>query len=126
VFVSGDVTINDSLFTGNTSSVGGGIRASGSVAIRHSDISDNVAHGFGGGIWASDNVTIDKSEIIRNHADELGGGIINVNGLVNGQKPIVSENTAGVDGGGIFTAAGATTTLHKTIVSGNTPNDVVP
>lgn len=84
---------------------GAGITNLGSLAIRHSTISNNVApaSGVGGGILNISVLTISHSSVSDNAAGGSGGGIFSDLGatLLSITHSTVSGNTAGNQGGGI-------------------------
>jgi predicted outer membrane repeat protein len=53
------------------------------------------------------------------------GGAISNHGELTIINSEITGNTGRVDGGGIYTCCGGTTTLKKTEVTGNTPNNIV-
>jgi hypothetical protein len=113
-----------------------GIQNKGVATITDSLIADNeAAAGDGGGIGNSGKLTLIRSTVRNNRApfcDEPicgpprgghGGGIF------NGEKArlilrgsLITENFAGVDGGGVFNDGG-TVLQTKTFIINNTPND---
>ncbi len=124
-----DVTVNDSVITGNTAAptatvpsgfacpgkpcefaiaMGGGIGSWGNVTLNNSKVTDNVAGGIGSLAW--------------------GGGIGSQHGSVTLRNSRVSDNEAIVvaphglfaEGGGIFTEQGATVSVTDSEISGNT------
>jgi hypothetical protein len=127
----GQATIRSSTISGNTatSGNGGGISNQGTLTITSSTVSGNTAvGGFGGGIFIYLNGTlVVKTSTISNNTAVLGGGIANVKGSVTLSGSTVTGNTAGQDGGGIWSFAtnGATLAYTSTTISGNSPNDVV-
>lgn len=54
-----------------------------------------------------------------------GGGIVNQGGTATIVNSVISENAAVAPAGGVYTCCGGTTTLNKTQVTGNTPDNVV-
>lgn len=133
--VGATLTIKNSTITENLGGfVGGGIlNFEGTVTIDDSTIAQNSA-GQGGGIYNSGVLAVTDSTITENTAG-LGGGIYNANIFPPGETPTgltvkdstITQNTALVDGGGIYTCCGASPpTLTNTLVTNNTPNDIVP
>jgi hypothetical protein len=144
IWNAGTLTVTDSTFTHNTSfgDVGGAIYNGGRLTVRTSVFFQN--HGGAGGAIFNDGpghfvdgpdtgqLTVRDTVMIENSvADALGsfgahgGGIYNRGGAVNVNNSAISENTAAAPGGGVYTCCGGTTTLKKTEVSGNTPDNVV-
>ena len=72
----------------------------------------------------SGTLTIQNSEFSGNSAG-FGGGIAN-SGTLAVYNSSITQNTASQDGGGIYTCCGGTLELENTVVTGNTPNDIVP
>ena len=109
-------------------SSGGGIQASGNVAIRDSIIRDNVATEDGGGIDFSANDGVDKSLVIidstisGNSAGDpstdlgVGGGLYarGANATVVLQNVDVVSNSAGDSGGGVYTSSVDVTVFDST------------
>ena len=114
---SGDVTVVNSIVSGNSSANGGGgIRSGsgGSVSLTNSTVSGNSSGDQGGGISAS-NVTLDNSAVSGNVAGRNGGGI-SASSVVSTYST-VSENSSGEEGGGI---SGRSVSLTGSTVNGNT------
>jgi len=125
---SGIVTINNSTVAGNRSRFGGGIVQGGTMTINNSTISDNGAI-FGAGIINGGALTIINSTVSGNFGGLtgfgfVGGGILNFGLLVLNQSAVI-DNTGGPGGGGIVNSGSGIVNLHKTTVSGNTPNECV-
>jgi hypothetical protein len=130
----GVLTLNNSIITGNTSSVsplitlnldgqpvggqGGGIYNTGSLTVNQSSITDNTAFfgsnidGAGGGIYNTGSLTVNHSTITDNRAGDAtvthgdGGGIYNIGSLTVNHSTI-TDNRAG-DGGGIYNTGSLT------------------
>ncbi|GAB4278257.1 MAG: hypothetical protein Fur0025_04680 [Oscillatoriaceae cyanobacterium] len=103
----GNVTITGSTFTGNTVSTnGGGVYVYyGNVTITGSDISGNTAGDDGGGVYIYDDaavVTISNTTITGNQADTSGGGIYLESGTLTITDSEISGNNADSYGGGIY------------------------
>ena len=112
----GDLTLTNSTVIGNRSGDGGGgINAyGGNVSLTDSAVSGNVAGRSGGGI-AADNVTSTNSRVSDNTSGFGGGGIsANDVSLINST---VSRNVAAYSGGGISSRS---VSLTGSTVSGNT------
>lgn len=125
------LTILDSVVTGNSGSMGGGIyNYQGTLTITQSTISDNAAlvsfFQYGAGIYNAGLMVINNSTITGNHASTEGGGIQN-EGTATLTDTVVSNNIAGEKdgelgyGGGIYHAGhgGSTLTIHRCTISGN-------
>ncbi len=137
--VSGPLTIDSSVVTGNHSSGGGGGISGQSVGLRsqllritNTTISDNHSFENGGaGVQAfgPERVVIDRSTISGNDfagvgAAGAGGGIFNA-GRMTITDSTISGNIAGgprfqdANGAGIFNTASATGTITATTIAGN-------
>lgn len=104
---------------------GGGIKNSGTLAVRDgSRISNNFA-GFGGGIHnsgADARLTVGNSSVAQNQASGDGGGILNSGAAATFVPTLgsIELNQAGGDGGGILNSgAGATLSLSGRFVGFN-------
>ncbi len=123
----GDLTINNSTISGNTSNQGAGIITyGGTLTISDSTISGNSSHigsyGTGAGIWNGNESTlkISNSTISGNAATEYAGGIGSHGPLVEITNSTISGNSAKRDGG-IFTYDSLH--LKNTIIANNTNGD---
>jgi len=123
------VNVSNSVITQNrAANVGGGVSLlGGQIFMQGVTISHNSAVNFGGGVFATvdadfvSNATslIQSSNITLNTAT-LGGGIfLNLGSLLNIVSCTLSNNTAAVDGGGIY-CNGSTSEMNGTVVSYNT------
>jgi Ca2+-binding RTX toxin-like protein len=104
-----ELTISDSVITGNTAEDGGGIVSEDggtTLTITGSTISDNnAATGFGGGLFTFNgtNTTISDSTFSGNTGG-AGGGLQNRGGVLTVTNSTFSDNTAAnFGGGGIYT-----------------------
>jgi CSLREA domain-containing protein len=118
VIISG-VTI----YNGNASGVGGGIRADGpNLELINTVVLSNSASA-GGGIWVgSGEATLVDSQVISNSVDGNGGGILVLNGRVALTNTVALSNTAETGGGiclGFGFPTGARLLLHGGAVRGN-------
>ena len=142
---AGAATITNSIISNNTpnesstggSGLGGGIYVGqpGSVILNNTQITGNNAiqnnnpKGQGGGIWAQGQTgitlvttsAIHGGSISGNHATGEGGGINTTQGFTIDSGAVISGNTSGVAGGGIWYNAGTgfTTTLSKVVITNN-------
>ncbi len=127
------LTLNDSVVTGNTASDdGGGVYNSGTLVLKNSIVSSNIAQGQslgGGGIYNdSGTVSLNQSQLVGNLAFE-GGGIYSDSGTVNiTNQSVVSGNIANEvsdvpHGGGGINSLGADgnalVTIQDSFVIGN-------
>jgi predicted outer membrane repeat protein len=124
---SGNLTLTDSIVTGNKTDVyGGGINNGGTLTINKSTISNNTAGvteaGHGGGVsCAGGTLRITNSTISGNSA--LGynlamGGGINLGGCPTTIiSSTITGNSAALEGGAIFSTA--TLSINNTTISGN-------
>lgn len=122
----GDVTVTDSLISGNGSfatsiSAGGGgifVGGSGQITVTGSEISSNTSSGEGGGIRlfnTAGSVTVDSTTISGNSAI-FGGGVSTDSANISNST--LNENNADLDGGAFFTFNG-TVSIVNTTISGN-------
>jgi hypothetical protein len=111
----GEVTVTDSMISGNAARSDGGGIGGGNVAVTDSMISGNQAGGSGGGISGGGNVTVTNSSISGNSADVRGGGISGRNVAVI--NCMISGNSAVAQGGGIHGRYNVTVT--NSTISGN-------
>ena len=116
---SGDLTLRSSIVTGNTNTLsngsGGGIaHGGGTLTIVDSTISDNLANS-GGGISSGDG-TITNSTISRNIA-RSGGGIGNWSADLTVVNSTVTGNTALRNGAGIFNTESSSGGASLTLVN---------
>ena len=113
------LTVNNSLFQGNTASDGGGVYiASGSTATLNSVTLKSNTGGYGGGLENSGTVTLNDSLVDLNIVTGVGGGIWNLNGTVIVVRTTVSNNSA-YEGGGVNSYGS-----HIEITDANITNNV--
>lgn len=125
-----DLTIEDCVITGNTSTgKGGGLWADGfamDLTIRRTIISNNTATSDGGGIYIEDTgglLTIEDTTISGNSSGDDGGGIYFYDpdqGVII-RNTTISGNIAADLGGGIYLydTDGGTFTIENCTISGN-------
>jgi CSLREA domain-containing protein len=130
-----DVTVADSLLTGNqahgtggTNGNGGAIGADGKLTVTGSEFRENAAqntnttnnntHGNGGGIAGFGQLSVSGSKFDTNTASQLGGGIFAYDGLTL-RSSTLSGNTAGRGGGGISSAKYGNTTANEPLSRAN-------
>ena len=118
----GNLTIQNSTFSGNTGAGGGALYHSyngGSLLIQNSTFSGNTARRAGGALYAtSGNVTIQNSTFSGNSAGRAGGALYSRDNLVI-QNSTFSGNSAAGDGGAIFLYGGSTATISNSTITGN-------
>ena len=106
IFLSGDLTIRDSRISFNHASRDGGglFQEVGSMTLANASILDNVARGAGGGLYGAGAVTLGAGSVVQgNQATEgSGGGIYLSSGTLEVQGASVANNTAGLEGGGMY------------------------
>jgi hypothetical protein len=118
----GDLTVQHSTLSGNTTIFGGGIYNGGDAFVQHSTLSGNMAS-YGGGIYnhSGSYVQVLNSTLSGNMAEQLlskgdGGGIYN-SGRVRVQNSTLSGNMANRQGGGISNRADLE--VYDSTLSGN-------
>jgi len=117
----------DSTVSNNTSGwTGGGVFSffNTSTTVERSTISGNTAQDVGGGMRSLGNADVINSTLSGNESVGWhGGAVFQTDGVMNLVNSTVADNTSPASTGalfvGTFTDAGATLTLHNTIVSGN-------
>ena len=121
IFNSDQLTLNNSTVSDNSAFTGGGIFSDGSsVILTDTTVSDNAAVTQGGGILSgsSSSLSLENVTVSGNNGGTNGGGIANF-GTAILENTTLSNNSAGNDGGGIFNEQFATSTLINTTISGN-------
>lgn len=139
------LTVNNSLFQGNTALDGGGLYiATGSTATLNTVTLKSNTGGYGGGLENSGTVTLNDSLVDANIVTGVGGGIWNLYGTVTLVRTTVSNNrasegagvnsygshieitdanivnnvTTGSHGGGVY-VSGGTAFITNATISGN-------
>jgi hypothetical protein len=134
-FYLSQARVNDNLVLSNTASRGGGIAMWGvayDLTVSRNTIEGNLAQ-FGGGVYvpssdSSGQVTLNANRIANNSATAKGGGVsIDYDGW--GSSPgvalnhcVITSNTAGIHGGGLYVYSG-TTTLDSSYIQNNSASD---
>jgi hypothetical protein len=122
LFAFGNVTLTQSVLTGNSAgAAGGGISSMGTVMLDRTMVSDNSANAGGGGVAANSVVAID-SRIVDNQSTGVtsSGGGIRAGASASFTNSVISGNSttgASSEGGGIST--GGSLTLTRSVVDGN-------
>ena len=114
-------TITGSTIRGNEANTGGGLSTAGELTIVDSEIANNralVDHGGGLRIVGTGSRTVTRAIISGNTANLTGAGISAVSGSLVIEDSEILDNVAGTVGGGA--SSGATTTIRRTLFSGNT------
>ncbi|MGH2954331.1 MAG: choice-of-anchor Q domain-containing protein [Solirubrobacterales bacterium] len=117
-----DLTIADSVLTGNFASLGGALFfGRGSLTITGSLLSDNEAL-YGGAIYAklAEAITITDSAIVGNDANKDGAGLLEADGDVLVRDSSVAGNDAEEFGGLAIRADGAVTVEGSTFSQNTT------
>ncbi len=112
----GNLLVQDSLITGNsTSSGGGGIFNSNQLTLVNSEVSSNTAGSIGGGIvnYVNDTFTATNSLIANNDAVQ-GGGVYSIGEVILNDST-VQGNTAEMFGGGVIIWGGTAVLDQVTI-----------
>jgi CSLREA domain-containing protein len=117
-----NVTVIDSMISGNSSGSGGGVDGA-LVTVIGSVIRDNSAANDGGGIYGSNSIEVTNSTISGNSAKN-GGGIYSYKSFGSGltlTNSTIVGNSASVYAGGIRASDNnPTLVLHNTVVAENT------
>uniref|UniRef100_A0AAU2JQ44 Right-handed parallel beta-helix repeat-containing protein n=1 Tax=Streptomyces sp. NBC_00049 TaxID=2903617 RepID=A0AAU2JQ44_9ACTN len=120
----GTLTLRNSTVSYNIATGGaGGIHSAGTANISNSTITGNTCRNEGGGISASGSLTLTNSRLTDNAARDWGGGLLA--GALTGTitDTLVRGNTAHAngapDGGGIRAVGATTLTLERTTVFAN-------
>ncbi|MFV2066251.1 MAG: choice-of-anchor Q domain-containing protein [Pirellulales bacterium] len=117
---NGSAELRESTISGNSATNGGGLRLMGerddSVILFEVTISKNRASGSGGGISTFFPVSLTASTISDNSAGLWGGGIFSQDDVVLTETSILG-NSADDDGGGVYTLGSARVT--SSIISDN-------
>ncbi len=103
------LTVTESLFDGNVSSLGGGgVFNSGSAMVVSSTLMRNEG-GNGGAFLSSGTLAVDSSTLVSNTVSGAGAGIFSTNILTLTYSTLVS-NTTPNSGAGVYNAGSATST----------------
>ncbi|WP_263357026.1 beta strand repeat-containing protein [Acidicapsa ligni] len=130
VLISGGAVIFTAcVFSTNSATNGGAIDNAGNLTVNNSTFTGNSASTLGGGIQNSGALTVTNSTFSGNSAGASGGGIDNNSGTIVLNNTTVSGNSAGTSGSGIFNnlsdSPAPTITAINTIVAGNTTGGVL-
>ncbi len=121
------MTVKDSLITGNTAAIGGGIHnLGGMLSVTSTPIRDNSASLSGGGLYNDFQSAAEliSSPIARNVSGVDGGGVVNDRGTLTVTDSPIKKNravstTTGQKGGGLA-VFGGTVKLNRSPVIRNT------
>jgi predicted outer membrane repeat protein len=125
IYNEGMATIDKSTFSNNhwLGGSGGAIWNVGEMTVTESIFSNNLAASRGGAIYNQGELTVRRSSFSGNVGSH-GGAIWNGGDLtVIGAE--ITQNTGRIDGGAIYTCCGGVTTIKRSAVTGNSPNDIV-
>jgi predicted outer membrane repeat protein len=118
IYCAGNLDIENSSFSDNSSRAGGGLHvAGGMVHVLNTTFSANSASAEGGGVYNHGTLTLQNSVITGNTAT-VGGGIFSIVGMTLLENSVVSGNTTSASGGGIYNS-GSTITFRNSTCSGN-------
>ncbi|MEH2264703.1 Calx-beta domain-containing protein [Nostoc sp.] len=115
IYSNSNVTVSNSIISGNTTNTNGGGIYSSSVTVSNSIISGNTANTNGGGIYSTTSATVSNSTLSGNTASTRGGGIYSSNTTISNST--FSGNTANDNGGGIFSSS--LLTISNSTISSN-------
>jgi len=124
----GQATLNRVTVTGNVSYNGGAL-ASGqnsTLTLNDSSVQGNTATNDGGGIYSSGTLILKNSVVSSNIAQDQslgGGGIYNDSGKVSLDRSQLVSNLA-FEGGGIYSDSGMVNIVDQSVVSGNVATEV--
>ena len=125
------VTATGNRVTGAGASGGALLNEGGTVMVTNSNLSNNSAVRAGGAIEASGGRTqVDDTTMSGNVAGPVpgNGGALHLTGVgnVTVNRSVVTDNTAGSEGGGLWNSGGGTMTVAGTTLTGNIANGVDP
>jgi len=122
---SGDVVVGYGI---NVSPFGGGITNLGQLAVNDSTISGNTTAVGGGGIYNTSSMTLSNSTISGNQAaGDDGGGISHTGQSLIVRNSTITNNSSGAgDGGGISNSGSGITSITSTIIAGNSDANGAP
>lgn len=128
IYVSGtgNLTLTNSIVSGNSADSGGGVlvEASAALTVTNTSISSNTASVSGGGIYSIGNLAVSNSQITNNSSSGDGGGIY-TGGVLSTTNTLIDSNSATGNGGGMYYFSffvGAqvfSTSFHTNTATGN-------
>lgn len=104
---------------GKVSGSGGAIMNRGNLRLNRVLLTQNTSSAQGGAIASLGSLTVNRTIIAGNTAATEGGAIENLGQLLANTSTL-HGNTAGPNAGGLDNAGGATATVRRTTISGNT------
>ncbi|MEI8052031.1 MAG: right-handed parallel beta-helix repeat-containing protein, partial [Actinomycetes bacterium] len=120
-----NVRISNSEISDNRAIIGTLLVLGGSLTLRHSVVTRNVAYGIYGGIVAAVNpqdpvnsLTVSDSTISNNQGGDFGGGLFIGDGMAATIEGSTIANNTAIDGAGIDNS-NATLTIRDSVFSGN-------
>ena len=112
---AGPATLTGVVIDGNSATFGGGgLNCEGPTTLTRVTVAGNSTGSDGGGIYVGGDLTLTDSTVDDNHAAGAGGGLISYATLTVFNSTI-SNNSTGFDGGGIEANNGAVRLFHTTI-----------
>ena len=122
---AGELTAEDSSFTGNSAGGdGGGIHTAGEASFVRCELAGNASDGRGGGIYAYSvgvSITMTEGEVRNNASDSHGGGVCLSGGAsLDSSASTFSGNQAQGSGGAIAADGSASVTAAGSTLYGNT------
>lgn len=115
----GVFAVQKALFITNTAPVGGAISNDSSLTVTESTFDGNVSSLGGGGVFNSGTATVVSSTLVRNEGGN-GGAFLSSGTLSVDSSTLVSNTVSGA-GAGIF-STNVLTLTYSTLVSNTTPN----
>ena len=126
ILSGGTLEINNTIISDNHSELnGGGLFLSANATITNSTIDSNTAPNYGGGIYANystSNVSISESNVSGNYGSVYGGGIYIGRGILAFENSTLSENEAIGRGGGLYSGVSDIFLANSTITGNQAAN----
>jgi hypothetical protein len=122
IFNSGPLTVTTTTITGNLASSGGATYndGSGNLTVNDSMFTDNTGNGSGGAIFNIGTYLVSNTTISGNSSSE-GGAALNIGALTILNSTI--SNNMGNQGAAVYSSGSATLTITNSTVSGNTASE---
>ncbi|MEM6503815.1 MAG: choice-of-anchor Q domain-containing protein, partial [Cyanobacteria bacterium P01_C01_bin.89] len=117
------VEITNSTVANNSSNrYGGGVHTRGQIIVADSTVSNNSSRRNGAGIYSrSGNITVSDSTISDNSSNRHGGGLWARSRTITLERSTVSGNSSRISAGGTYAS---TTNITESIISNNTSGDL--